>query len=74
MDFYRHGDIDALIGENGIPRNRVFDLLKRFDLMLGGLIRALGLLGLGETSLLWRAFQHMQAQYHELFAKLALQH
>ena len=74
VDFYRSGDIDALISENGIPRSRIFDLLKRFDLMLSGLIRALGLLGLGEASLLLRAFQHMQAQYHELFAKLALQH
>ena len=74
LDFYRHGDLDLLITENGIARARVFDLLKRFDLMLQQLMRALTLLQLPSNAPLLRAFQHLQQTYHEVFAKQALQH
>ena len=74
LDFLRHGDLDLLIEENGIARAKVFELLKRFDLMLAQLVRALTLLPLPHNSPILRAFQHLQQTYHELFAKQALQH
>ena len=74
LDFLRHGDLDLLIEENGIARAKVFELLKRFDLILAQLVRALSLLPLPTSSPLLRAFQHLQQSYHELFAKQALQH
>ena len=67
LDFYRHGDLDLLIEENGIARAKVFELLKRFDLMLAQLLRALTLLQLPVNSPILRAFQHLQLTYHELF-------
>jgi hypothetical protein len=74
LDFYRHGDMDLLITENGIARSRVFELLKRFDLLLTQLLHALSLLRLPANAPLMRAFSHLQQSYHELFARQALQH
>ena len=74
LDFYRHGDMDLLIADNGIARSRVFELLKRFDLLLTQLCRSLTLLRLPANAPLMRAFTHLQQSYHELFARQALQH